>query len=247
MVGIMKIVILKLIVVVTLFVTVNLKAQDISFVPENTFLYATPGTEIIFDIEVTNLTAMEQTVFIVRTVNDLPTGWTSSLCLDACFPPGLDSIATTSDFGSTPLAPGDSRVVQLHVFSDNSVATGNVQLQAGTSRNPDDRIIKDFIATTDPTLSVNDGNALNSYTLSQNYPNPFNPSTKISYNVGEPGLVQMKVYNILGVEVATLVNERKDAGSYIVEFDASRFSSGVYFYSISVNNFSQTRKMILEK
>jgi len=247
MVGIMKIVILKLIVVVTLFVTVNLKAQDISFVPENTFLYATPGTEIVFDIEVTNLTAMDQTVFIVRSINNLPVGWTSALCFDLCFSSEVDSIATTLDFGSTPLAAGETRIVQLHFITNNNIATGHVELQAGTFRSPEDRIALDFTATTDPAVSVNDGTVLNSYSLSQNYPNPFNPSTQINYKVGEPGLVQLKVYNVLGVEVATLINEQKIAGNYTIEFDASRFSSGVYFYSISVNNFSQTRKMILEK
>lgn len=247
MVSNMKLTTLMVTALMSILVAINLKAQDISFVPENTFLYATPGTEIVFDIEVTNLTAMDQTVFIVRTVNDLPPNWTTSLCFDLCFSSEVDSIATTSTFGSTPLSPGETRVVSVHFFSDNTIATGTCQLQAGTFHNPENRITQDFIATTDPTLGVNDGNVLNSYSLSQNYPNPFNPSTKISYNVGEPGLVQMKVYNILGVEVATLVNEQKIAGNYTVEFEAARFSSGVYLYSISVNNFSQTRKMILEK
>jgi Secretion system C-terminal sorting domain len=94
---------------------------------------------------------------------------------------------------------------------------------------------------------MNENNYLNSYYLFQNYPNPFNPSTRISYYVGEPGLVQLKVYNILGVEAATLVNDYKNSGNYSVDFDAAKLSSGVYFYSLSVNNFTQTRKMILEK
>jgi hypothetical protein len=243
----MKVIILKIVFMMTVLVTYNLKAQDISFEPAETFLYATPGTEIIFDIEVTNLSAVAQTVFIVRTINDLPAGWTTSLCFDLCFAPFIDSIATTSDFNSEPLAPGETRIVSLHFFSDNTVATGNAQLQAGTFHNPENRITQNFIATTDPSVGVNDKNVLGSYNLSQNYPNPFNPSTRISYNVGEPGLVQLKVYNVLGVEVATLVNEQKYSGKYTVDFDASRFSSGVYFYSLSVNNFNQTRKMILEK
>jgi hypothetical protein len=94
---------------------------------------------------------------------------------------------------------------------------------------------------------VNENNLLNTYYLFQNYPNPFNPSTRINYNVGEPGLVQLKVYNVLGVEVASLVNEFRNTGNYSVDFNAGIYSSGVYFYSLSVNNFTQTRKMILEK
>lgn len=225
----------------------NLKAQDISFVPHNTFLYGDPETEIIFEIDVTNLTAVDQTVFIVRTINDLPSGWTSSLCFDLCFASEVDSIATTLTYGSAPLTPGETRVVSIHVFADNSIGIGNVQLQAGTFNNPNERITADFTATTDPSLSVNENNLLNNYQLYQNYPNPFNPSTSISYTVGEAGMVQLKVYNVLGVEVATLVNEQKNSGNYTANFNAARLSSGVYFYSLSVNSFTQTRKMILEK
>lgn len=232
---------------ILIFLSVSLYAQDISFVPHDTLVYGAPGSEIVFEIDVTNLTASEQTVFIVRTENIMPAGWTSSLCFDLCFSSEVDSIATTSTYGSTPLAPGETRVVSLHVFSNSSIDTGYVQLEAGTFHNPNERITTDYTAITDPTIDVNDINVLNSYSLLQNYPNPFNPSTKINYTVGEPGLVQLKVYNVLGVEVATLVNEQKSAGSYSADFNAAKLSSGVYFYSISVNNFTQTRKMILEK
>ncbi|HEY6436972.1 MAG TPA: T9SS type A sorting domain-containing protein [Ignavibacteriaceae bacterium] len=243
----MKVIYLKLMTTIMFFVAFNLRAQDISFEPFNTFLYANPGTEIIFEAEITNLTSMDQTVFLVRTINDLPAGWTTSLCFDLCFSSEVDSIATTSTYGSTPLAPGETRVVSVHFFSDNTVATGTCQLQAGTFHDPENRITHNFIATTDPSVSVNESNLPNSYNLSQNYPNPFNPSTRISYNVGDPGLVQLKIFNSLGVEVATLVNEQQYSGNYEVDFNASRLSSGVYFYSLSVNNFTQTRKMILEK
>jgi len=243
----MKVFFKKSLFVILFLLTPLSFAQEISFEPLNTFLYEPPGTEIVFDVEVTNLSAVEQTVFIVRTINDLPAGWSTSLCFDLCFASFVDSIATTVTFGSTPLSPGETRVVSVHFFTDNTVATGTCQLQAGTFHNPESRITHDFIATTDPSVSVNEPSQLKSYFLYQNYPNPFNPSTRISYNVGEPGLVQLKVFNILGVEVATLVNEQKYSGNYTVDFDASKFSSGVYFYSLSVNNFNQTRKMILEK
>ena len=133
------------------------------------------------------------------------------------------------------------------IISDFTVDSGYVQLQAGTFHNPNQRITVDFKAVTDPTIDVDDASLVNTYALSQNYPNPFNPSTKINYRVGEPGFVQLKVYNVLGVEVATLVNEQKIAGNYSANFNAAKFSSGVYFYTITVNNFTQTRKMILEK
>jgi hypothetical protein len=83
--------------------------------------------------------------------------------------------------------------------------------------------------------------------LSQNYPNPFNPSTKINFSIQNAGLVTLKIYNILGQEVATLVNYELKAGTYSAVFDASRLSSGVYFYTIHAGNFVQAKKMMLLK
>ena len=86
-----------------------------------------------------------------------------------------------------------------------------------------------------------------SYKLSQNYPNPFNPVTKISFALPKQGFVTLKVYDILGKEVATLVNEVKNQGSYSVDFNASNFSSGVYFYKLETNGFSDIKRMMLIK
>ena len=85
------------------------------------------------------------------------------------------------------------------------------------------------------------------YKLSANYPNPFNPSTIINYSVKEAGLVKIKVFDILGSEVAELVNETKEAGNFAVEFKAANLPSGVYLYTMQVNNFSSSQKMLLLK
>jgi photosystem II stability/assembly factor-like uncharacterized protein len=85
------------------------------------------------------------------------------------------------------------------------------------------------------------------YQLSQNYPNPFNPSTVISYALPKAGYVQIKIYDLLGREVKTLVNEFKTAGYYKAEFNASNLASGVYFYKIESGTFSDTKKMLLIK
>lgn len=85
------------------------------------------------------------------------------------------------------------------------------------------------------------------FNLSQNYPNPFNPTTKINFSIPKSGLVTIKLYNILGKEVATLVNELKNAGSYAVDFNGSKFSSGTYFYKIQAGEYIETKSMILAK
>ena len=85
------------------------------------------------------------------------------------------------------------------------------------------------------------------YYLEQNYPNPFNPETAISYELPTLSFVTLKIYDLLGKEVATLVNEEKPAGTYKVNFDASGLPSGIYFYRISAGSFHQTKKMVLLK
>lgn len=85
------------------------------------------------------------------------------------------------------------------------------------------------------------------YTLRQNYPNPFNPATTISFNIPKTGFVSLKVYDVLGNEAAILVNENLNANSYEVSWDASGFASGVYFYKITADGFTETRKMVLIK
>jgi phosphatidylserine/phosphatidylglycerophosphate/cardiolipin synthase-like enzyme/DNA/RNA endonuclease YhcR with UshA esterase domain len=86
-----------------------------------------------------------------------------------------------------------------------------------------------------------------SYELSQNYPNPFNPATNISYQVPSAGHINLKVYDILGREVAILVDEIKPAGTYSVRWEASHFSSGVYFYRLQAGHFVDTKKLVLIK
>ncbi len=88
---------------------------------------------------------------------------------------------------------------------------------------------------------------LNDYELQQNYPNPFNPSTKIRFSIPSNEFLTLKVYNVLGSEIVTLIDNKLNAGSYEVDFNATGLTSGVYFYTLSTNNFTNTRKMILTK
>ena len=104
-----------------------------------------------------------------------------------------------------------------------------------------------LLGKTSEQLSIANSNILNEYILDQNYPNPFNPTTTIKYGIPEDNQVTLKIYDFLGIEVATLVNEYKTAGSYQYEFDASKLASGLYLYQLKTNNFILTKKMILMK
>ncbi len=92
-----------------------------------------------------------------------------------------------------------------------------------------------------------DGSSVNNFKLFQNYPNPFNPSTSIQYAIGSRQFVTLKVFDVLGKEVATLVNEEKPAGNHQVSFDASELASGIYLYRLSADSFTETKKLILIK
>ena len=85
------------------------------------------------------------------------------------------------------------------------------------------------------------------YDLEQNFPNPFNPSTTINYQIPQTGFVTLKVYDILGKEVETLVKEPKNQGRYTVNFNASGLASGIYIYQIRVNDYVSSKQMLLLK
>ena len=104
-----------------------------------------------------------------------------------------------------------------------------------------------YVLGTPTGIGIINSEIPNNFSLAQNYPNPFNPSTTIEFAVPNNNKVTLKVYNIHGQEITSLVNGEYSAGSYKVVWDASRYSSGVYFYSLQADNFSQTKKLILIK
>jgi hypothetical protein len=85
------------------------------------------------------------------------------------------------------------------------------------------------------------------FSLSQNYPNPFNPSTTISYSIPESRIVTLKIYDMLGKEVTSLLNEYKEAGTHSLQFNASSLSSGIYIYTIQAGEFRDSKKLVLLK
>jgi hypothetical protein len=132
-------------------------------------------------------------------------------------------------------------------------ALENISISSGlTKKERQERIQKDLMLlhsrgeSTEKIIKKNNSEALK-YELSQNYPNPFNPITNIKYQIQKTGLVTLKIYDITGREIKTLVNEIKNPGSYIVSFNGTEFASGVYFYRIQSGDFVQVKKMVLIK
>ena len=105
-----------------------------------------------------------------------------------------------------------------------------------------------FLYPLSQILPLNTNNQIpDKYELKQNYPNPFNPVTKITYSLPRPGFVTLKVYDITGREIRTLINQLESPGTDVIEFDGKNLSSGVYFYILKVNEFREVKKMILVK
>jgi hypothetical protein len=107
-----------------------------------------------------------------------------------------------------------------------------------------------ILKTTDGGITFNNmssGLLPETFSLSQNYPNPFNPITNIKFNLPRSGFVKMTVYDVLGREITTLVNQQMQAGSYSADWDASAYPSGVYFYKIETEDFAETKRMVLVK
>lgn len=123
----------------------------------------------------------------------------------------------------------------------------SVTLVVSNSNSADTLIRTDYVSVS-PVTSVEGENQLPSeFSLAQNYPNPFNPTTIIKYSVASETVVTLKVYNILGTEVATLVNEKKTPGFYELNFGGEKLPSGVYVYRIEAGSFTSSKKMLLIK
>lgn len=155
--------------------------------------------------------------------------------------------------GQQPITAGQINAIQTFLTNLSSAGNANIQQivaeelqRLGPLENYIGMPISDVIFQTMVTDVEEDQSSIPSeFNLAQNYPNPFNPSTVISYRLPVSGDVTLKVYDLLGREVAELVNEEKPAGTYEVTFDASGLSSGVYYYKITAGDYSETKKMVL--
>ena len=127
---------------------------------------------------------------------------------------------------------------------DSSIISINVDLQGHLYVGTNKGLYK---STGFITSIENKPEAPSSFSLAQNYPNPFNPTTVIRYQLSMNSLATLKIYDVLGRLVKTLIEERQTAGNHSVTFSASNLSSGVYFYRLAAGHFSETKKMIFTK
>jgi Secretion system C-terminal sorting domain len=228
-----------------LLLNVDMKAQQ-SFVcsVDTNVIIDTVGSLMAFNIEITNTSNHSLTLIIARTENNLPPDWMSSLCYGVnCYSPDVDTIIADGD----PLPAGDTVLCTLDVTALNNSGTGYVHLVIGDYNNLTDTVGFDFTASTVPITSVGNADSPIKYSLQQNYPNPFNPSTRIEFSLGKEEHVNLKVYDILGNLVTTLVDENRPAGDYKISLNASNLPSGVYIYRLQTKNYTQSRKMLLLK
>ncbi len=151
---------------------------------------------------------------------------------------GQKEVWKTTDAGETWTNIIDTSVVVGALYSVAVDNSGNVWVSAAGG----------YVYTTSPTVDVTPGPGLPGiYSLDQNYPNPFNPATTISYQVPVAGTVRIAVFDVLGRQVAELLNEKREAGNHTVTWNAAGMASGVYLYRIMAGDFTLTRKMVLVK
>ena len=239
-----------------IFLSGAILAQSFTVDIDRTEISDTLGSEIVFDFKVKNTSDSELTLSFVRSKNLLPEGWTSSLCFNFCFAPHLDTIVTTPQFGSSPIPQMDSTNFSVHVFPQEIDGLGEVGIRITNYDNTLEYL--DFLLTANTTTTNVKSNKIdNGFELGQNYPNPFNPSTRIQYSIPtvetlhatslQSFYVELTIYDILGREIATLVNQRQRPGNYEVTFNGANYPSGVYFYSLTSEGYSETKKMIIGK
>jgi hypothetical protein len=181
-----------------------------------------------------------------RTFNSLAANWTSSLCYGLCYAEFIDVIPPTNEPPIT-LAPGQQDTMDVTWYVPNN-GIGTVKVKLFNTANTSEFIERTFNVRRG-TVGITPINSIvKNFELKQNYPNPFNPTTNINFSIPKNQNVSLKVYDMMGKEVASLVNnEFLKAGEYKADFNAANLSSGVYYYALKTDEFTSTKSMILVK
>lgn len=209
-----------------------------------------PTDWIPVEIDVTNISGAQLNLRVeIIERSALPEGWDTQICFFMnCFPPG-------SSMHEGDMAAGHKEPLDITFITSETPATGTVRVRVTNMDDESEKVELSFTATTG-TTSAAAAPLASELRLSQNYPNPFalnrNASTVISYRTPESGMTTLKVYNLLGREVRTLVNEARPAGRTTVTWDGRNNTgrvvpAGIYVYKLTTNTQSVSRRMMLTR
>jgi photosystem II stability/assembly factor-like uncharacterized protein len=202
--------------------------KDTGFVAgDNGRIYRTTNNGLTWIRQLLETTNILQSIYFVNSTTGYCAGWN-----------GIILKTTNSGVNWIQQAPVSNNNLYSVFFTNSN--TGYATGDRGT-------IIKTIDGGSVISVNQISSSIPDKFYLYQNYPNPFNPGTVIRYSINENRFISLKVYNILGNEIATLVNEKQDAGIYEVQWNGSNYSSGVYYYRIEADGFTETKKMLLLK
>lgn len=248
-----KILFFQLMFVVSLTLKIkDTNAQGFTYVPLNSATVQIPNIPDSIQVVqiqgiVSNTSSTPLNFRFARIQNNLPAGWETQMCYDLCYAPFIDTISLPDDPPYT-IAPGHIDTMFYIDFSCSGIGVGTSVVRMYNTDNPSEYVENTFTVEVSNVGISNTSSIAESYSLSQNYPNPFNPSTNINFSLPRSQAVSLKVYDILGNEVASLVNnENLSPGQYKIDFNASALSSGIYYYTLSTADFVNTKKMLLIK
>ena len=182
-----------------------------------------------------------------RILDNLPNAsWSSSICVGVCYAPFVNVVPLEGDPAIT-LTPGVQDTMDI-TYDAPTLGVSDVIIRMYNENDTTQFVDRHFYLNVNSVGISNISSLAENFSLNQNYPNPFNPTTNIVFSIPTQENVSLKVYDILGNEVAVLLNnERLSAGKYKADFNGSNLSSGIYYYTIKANNFSDTKKMLLVK
>jgi len=238
-----------LLVIITGLGLTKLHSQTFSVTPIKPDEKGLPGSYIEPYAEVKNLTSSPITIRIQRERNDLPPGWSTYFCLEQCWAPETSDVEDVLEAGKTSL-------LKVTFGTSSTPGRGETDFVLSLVSNPSEKYSVSFSVTTSLT-SLSDRNSNpSSVTLAQNYPNPFSVSeasiSTIGYTSPRNGRVTLRIYNLLGREVRTLINEVRPAGVFNVTWDArdnrgNLVPTGIYIYKISSRQTTVSRRMLVTR